>query len=405
MLYRAYQAYSDSIAPVRSFAGIASRAVDCMPDRLSHSFLARNLSGSYEMLSRAGLSHERPAFGIDRVVVAGDEVPVREEVALDLPFGTLVRFAKDTDVEQPRVLLVAPLSGHFATLLRSTVKTMSRDHDVYLTDWRNARDVNIAHGAFGFDDYIDYLIRFLRVIGPGAHMVAVCQPCVAALAATAVLAEGNDVVTPRSLTLMAGPIDARVNPTKVNELATSKSMAWFERNVIATVPRRYAGWQRQVYPGFLQLGAFVSMNMSRHLQAHRDLYGDLVNGAVEKADAAKSFYDEYFSVLDMTETFYVESLQKIFFEHHIPTGQMTFRGEPVDFSLLENMPLLTVEGENDGFCPLGQTEAAHDICPNIPDAKRRHHVQPGVGHYGIFSGSRYQNDIYPVIREFIQAAE
>ncbi len=405
MLYRAYQAYSDSIAPVRSFAGIASRAVDCMPDRLSHSFLARNLSGSYEMLSRAGLSHERPAFGIDRVVVAGDEVPVREEVALDLPFGTLVRFAKDTDVEQPRVLLVAPLSGHFATLLRSTVKIMSRDHDVYLTDWRNARDVNIAHGAFGFDDYIDYLIRFLRVIGPGAHMVAVCQPCVAALAATAVLAEGNDVVTPRSLTLMAGPIDARVNPTKVNELATSKSMAWFERNVIATVPRRYAGWQRQVYPGFLQLGAFVSMNMSRHVQAHRDLYGDLVNGAVEKADAAKSFYDEYFSVLDMPAEFYLETVAKVFQEFDLARGVLEYEGRAVDPGAIRTTSLLTVEGERDDICSVGQTMAAHDLAPRVPAFRRRHHLQPGVGHYGVFSGSRWEGQIYPVVSHLIEAAD
>jgi poly(3-hydroxybutyrate) depolymerase len=403
MLYRAYQAYADSIAPVRSFAGAATRLIDSMPAPLHGSPLARNLSGSYQMLSRAGLSHVRPAFGIDRVRVAGEDVPVTEEIALDLPFGSLVHFAKDAGVAQPKVLLVAPLSGHFATLLRATVNTMSRDHDVYLTDWHNARDVSLAHGSFGFEDYVDYLIRFLRHLGPDAHMVAVCQPCVAALAATAVLAEGHDDVTPRSLTLMAGPIDARISPTRVNDLATSKPLSWFERNVIATVPHRYAGWRRSVYPGFLQLGAFVSMNPTRHLKAHYELYGDLVNGAVAKADATKTFYDEYFSVLDMPAEFYLETVERVFQTFDLARGALTHHGRPVDPTAIHRTALLTVEGERDDICAVGQTMAAHDLATRVPAFRRRHHLQPGVGHYGVFSGSRWERQIYPVVRQVIQA--
>jgi len=298
---------------------------------------------------------------------------------------------------------VAPLSGHFATLLRDTVRTMVADNDVYLTDWHNARDVPLNEGRFGFDEYIEHIIRFLDVIGPGAHVVAVCQPCVAALVATAVMAQGDYQATPRSLTLMAGPIDARVNPTKVNELATGKPIAWFERNLIATVPWRYPGAFRRVYPGFLQVAAFMSMNLERHVSAHRKLFTDLVRNDRASALATAAFYDEYFAVLDLTAEFYLETVQKVFQNYDLPLGTLEWHGRRVDPAAIRRTALLTVEGERDDICAVGQTVAAQDLCPNIGPAKRGHHLQAGVGHYGVFNGRRWESQIYPLVRNFIQA--
>src|SRR3954468_1351396 len=292
MLYQAYQTHSDIMAPVRSWAGMAMHVFAQMNGFSPPAI--KNLTAAYELISRAGLTHVRPPFGIESVTIGNDEVAVREEAAHVTPFGTLLRFAKDVAAAQPRVLLVAPLSGHFATLLRNTVRTMLPEHDVYITDWHNARDAPLSAGRFGFDDYVEHLIKFLEIIGPGAHVVAVCQPCVAALAAAAVMAQQGNEAQPRSMTLMAGPIDCRANPTKVNELATSKPIEWFEQNLIASVPLRYPGAFRRVYPGFVQLAAFMSMNIERHINAHRALYDDLVNGRTEKAQAIKAFYDEYF---------------------------------------------------------------------------------------------------------------
>jgi polyhydroxyalkanoate depolymerase len=269
MLYQAYQTHSDIMAPVRSWAGMAMHAFAPMNGFSPPAI--KNLTAAYELISRAGLTHVRPPYGIESVTVGNEELPVHEEAAHVTPFGTLLRFAKDVSAAQPRVLLIAPLSGHFATLLRNTVRTMLPEHDVYITDWHNARDAPLSAGRFGFDEYVEHLVKFLEVIGPGAHVVAVCQPCVATLAAAAVMAQTNNPAQPRSMTLMAGPIDCRVNPTKVNELATSKPIDWFEQNLIASVPLRYPGAFRKVYPGFVQLAAFMSMNIDRHVKAHRDL--------------------------------------------------------------------------------------------------------------------------------------
>ena len=300
MLYQAYQAHSDIMVPVRAWAGMAVAAAGKSFAGVSDNRVLRNLTAAYELIARAGLTHERPPFGIDTVKVGNREVAVHEERALVTPFGTLLHFRKDIDAAQPRVLLVAPLSGHFATLLRSTVATMLTEHDVYITDWHNVRDVSPAHGDFGFDDYAGHLIQFLEAIGPGAHVVAVCQPCVSVLVAAAVMAQTGNAAQPRSMSLMAGPIDTRVNPTKVNALANSRPIDWFEKHLIATVPLRYGGASRRVYPGFVQLAAFMSMNIERHIKAHRELYDNLANGEIEKAEATKSFYDEYFAVLDLT---------------------------------------------------------------------------------------------------------
>ena len=288
--------------------------------------MLRNLSATYELIARAGLTHERPAYGIHSVMAGNREVAVSEVATLTLPFGTLLNFKKDVSSRQPRVLVVAPLSGHFATLLRNTVRTLLPDHDVYITDWHNARDVSLAQGEFGFDDYVDYLIRFLEKLGPGAHVVAVCQPCVQALVAAAVMAARGNPAQPRSMTLMAGPIDTRVNPTKVNKLATSKSMGWFERNLIARVPHKYPGARRRVYPGFVQLAAFVSMNINRHYNAHQELYDNLARGEVEKAKVIKDFYDEYFAVLDLPAEFYLETVSWVFQEAKLPRGTLTLPG-------------------------------------------------------------------------------
>lgn len=405
MLYQAYQAHTDVMGPVRALAGVAAHIIGRSPiGGLSHGAV-RNLTAAYELISRAGLTHTRPPFGVDRVTVGNREVEVREERAHVTPFGTLLHFRKDIDVAQPRVLLVAPLSGHFATLLRATVRTMLAEHDVYITDWHNMRDVPRSAGAFGFDEYIEHLVSFLEVMGEGAHVVAVCQPCVAALVAAAVMAQDNHPAQPRSLTLMAGPIDTRVNPTRVNELANSKSIDWFEQNLIARVPFRYPGAIRKVYPGFVQLAAFMSMNIDRHVKAHQTLYELLAQGEVEKARVTKDFYDEYFAVLDLSAEFYLETVRIVFQEHGLPTGKLTWQGQPVEPRAIKKTMLLTVEGEKDDICAVGQTAAAHDLCSGLRQYRKRHHMQAGVGHYGVFSGKRWEQQIYPLVKNVILSSE
>ncbi|MEI7804792.1 MAG: polyhydroxyalkanoate depolymerase [Hyphomicrobiales bacterium] len=404
MLYQAYQAHSDIMVPVRAFAGMALQTAGHMNGAADNSFV-RNLTAAYDLIARAGLTHERPPYGIDSVMVGNREVEVREEPALVTPFGTLLHFKKDIEATQPRVLLVAPLSGHFATLLRATVRTMLPEHDVYITDWHNARDVPTSDGAFGFDDYIDHLIQFLEAIGPGGHVVAVCQPCVAVLVAAAVMAQAGNPAAPRSMTLMAGPIDTRVNPTKVNELAKSKPMDWFEKTLIASVPYRYPGAGRRVYPGFVQLAAFMSMNIERHVKAHRELYENLRNGENEKARTTKAFYDEYFAVLDLTAEFYLETVRLVFQEHALPLGEMKWRGEKVEPRAIKRTMLLTVEGEKDDICAVGQTLAAHDLCSSLRPYLKRHHMQAGVGHYGVFSGKAWTGQIYPIVKNVILASD
>lgn len=402
MLYLAYQAQSDLINPARTLAQAAIAALG------SRAMLGQPLSASaaaagYELVTRAGLTHDRPPYGIDKVVSGNREVPITEEAALTLPFGTLLHFRKDTDLQQSKVLVVAPLSGHFATLLRNTVATLLQDHDVYITDWHNAREVPLSAGAFGYDDYVDYLIRFIETLGPETHIVAVCQPCVQVLTAAAVMAQAAHPAQPRSMTLMAGPVDTRINPTTVNKLATDKPIGWFEKNLIARVPTRHPGAGRKVYPGFIQLGAFMAMNMSRHINAHIDLFTHLATGEVEKAEAIKTFYDEYFAVLDLPAEFYLETVQWIFQEARLAAGTLTYRGETVDCRAIRRTALMTVEGERDDICSLGQTAAAHDLCSGLKPFRKRHHMQAGVGHYGVFSGRKWDGQIYPIVRNMILA--
>jgi polyhydroxyalkanoate depolymerase len=300
---------------------------------------------------------------------------------------------------------VAPLFGHFATLLRATVRTMLPEHDVFITDWHNARDVPLTAGRFGIDEYVQHLIDYLHTIGPGAHVLAVCQPCVAVLSATAIMAQAGHPAQPRSMTLMAGPIDCRVNPTKVNKLANKRDIGWFERTLTASVPIRYPGAFRRVYPGFVQLAAFMTMNIERHLNAHKELYEHLANGEIEKAAIAKAFYDEYFAVLDLTAEFYLETVRHIFQEYTLPLGKLKWRGTIVEPRAIRRTMLLTVEGERDDICAVGQTVAAHDLCSKLRPYLKRHHMQAGVGHYGVFSGKRWETQVYPIVKNMILSSD
>jgi poly(3-hydroxybutyrate) depolymerase len=362
----------------------------------------RQFGAACRMLADSGLTHHRPDFGFHSVAMGNGVVGVTEEVAFDAPFGSLLRFKKDTDINQPRVLVVAPMSGHFATLLRGTVATMLPDHDVYITDWKNGRDIPLSDGVFGFDEYVDHVIRFLEVMGPGSHLVAVCQPAVAALAAAAVMAEHGNKAQPRSLTLMAGPIDTRSNPTKVNHLAKSKPIEWFEKNLIAKVPWRYQGAGRRVYPGFLQLTAFVSMNLDRHINAHMAQFRALSCGDVAASEAHTKFYHEYGAVMDLPAEFYLETVKKVFQDHDLPLGKLTWHGAQVRPEKIRRTALLTVEGERDDICAIGQTMAALDLCTGVRISQKRHHLQTGVGHYGVFSGSRWSREVYPKVRAMIE---
>jgi poly(3-hydroxybutyrate) depolymerase len=405
MLYEAYQAQQDLLSPLRAGANLVKTAFGDTALGPTANYWFRSIAAGAEIVSRAHLIHERPPYGIDQVMVAGKSVPVTEEVALEMPFGNLVHFRKEGGLGQPRVLLAAPMAGHFPTLLRHTAQTMLADHDVYITDWKSGRHVALSEGAFGTDEYVDHLMAFFSHIGEGVHGMAVCQPCPSMLTAAALMAEENHPATPKSLVLMAGPVDTSINPTKVNVLANEHPVEWFEKNLITTVPRRYTGAHRHVYPGFLQLSAFLSMNLSRHVRAHMDLFGHIMKGEIEKADANRKFYNEYFSVADLPSEFYLETVRKVFQEQHLARGIATYRNRRVDPRAIRKTSLLTVEGERDDICGLGQTMAAQDLLSSVKPFRKKHYIQPGVGHYGVFSGKRWQNQIYPMVRNTIMSSE
>ncbi|MBN8875259.1 MAG: polyhydroxyalkanoate depolymerase [Rhodospirillales bacterium] len=402
MLYEFYQAQVDLLAPVRTAARFGASLARAWDMGAYTPAAIRHLGAIANLIADSGLTHARPPFGFESVRVGNQMVAVTEEAADETPFGTLLHFRKDSTVVQPRVLVVAPMSGHFATLLRGTVKVLLPEHDVYITDWKNARDVPLSAGSFGLDNFVDHLIRFLETIGTGSHMLAVCQPAVPALAAVAVMAQTGNPAQPNSLTLMAGPIDTRINPTKVNELAQSRPLDWFQKNLIASVPWRYAGAHRRVYPGFMQLTAFLSMNLDRHINAHVGQFRNLVGGDSTSAAAHRRFYDEYNAVMDLPAEFYLETVQRVFQDHHLPLGRLTWHGERVKPSAIRRTALLTVEGERDDICAIGQTMAALDLCTGVPVGRKQHHLQSGVGHYGVFSGSRWAREVYPRVRQMIQ---
>src|SRR5258707_14565477 len=364
MMYQAYQNHMDLTAPWRSGAAHALKYLNLVPQGVSAKLLGR-LAAALELISRTSLTYTRPPYGIDQVLVGNQEPEVNEEVPYATPFASVLHFKKENSPEQPRLLLVAPMSGHFATLLRGTVKTLLQDHDVYITDWHNPRHIPLDQGKFGLAEYTEHLITFPDRLGPRSHMVAICQPSVSALAAAAIMSEDDHPARPASLTLMAGPIDTRIAPTKVNDFAKSKPLTWFTDNLINYVPFQCKGAFRQVYPGFVQLTAFVSMNLERHIKQHVDLADHLAKGETEKAETIKTFYDEYFSVMELTAEFYIEIIRAVFQEHLLPQGKLTYRGRPLNPASVNRMGLMTVEGEKDDICSIGQTLAAQDLCTGV----------------------------------------
>lgn len=407
MLYHAYQTFKDATAPMRFGARATLTALSSFGEppawvngwgaAFGADATLNRMRAGLALVADTRLTHRRPDFAIPEVPCGNRVAKVTEKPVLTLPFGTLLKFDKDVEQTQPKVLVVAPLSGHFSTLLRDTVETLLSDHEVYITDWTNARDVSVSAGRFGLEDYVTYLIRFLEELGPGAHVVAVCQPCVQALAAAAVMAEERHPARPRSMTLMAGPIDVRQSPTEVNRLANERPIEWFKANLLSTVPLRFRGRGRLVYPGFLQLAAFMSMNPDRHRKSHEDLFSYLAEGETEKAEVIRSFYDEYFAVLDLTAEFYIETVERVFQKVELAEGEMTYRGKPINPSKIRDTLLLTVEGGRDDICSVGQTSAAHDLCTGLRPHLKRHYLQPDAGHYGVFSGKRWRTQIYPQV--------
>ncbi|MFD1560299.1 polyhydroxyalkanoate depolymerase [Paraburkholderia silviterrae] len=404
LAYSTYQALADLMKPWRGAASFSRVAVATWP-ALACGFDTRYLDAWWEQIELAGLSHARPPFGIDFVEVDGVRTPVTEDVVKRTPFASLLHFRKDLAAPQPRVLLVAPMSGHFATLLRGTVRTMLADHDVYITDWHNPRDVPLSAGRFGFEEYVEHVMSFIRRIGPDAHLVAICQPTVAALAAVSLMAADNEPAQPASMTLMAGPIDCRVNPTKVNDLANSQPIEWFERNLISAVPGGFPGAQRRVYPGFVQLSAFMSMNLERHVASLAEMRHERSKGDPTRADALYMFYREYFATSDLTAEFYLETVRSVFQQYELPLGKLKVGERLVEPHAIRHTALLTIEGEKDDICSVGQTVAAHDLCSGLRPYMKTHHVQTGVGHYGVFNGHRWDAQIYPLVRSTIHDHE
>ena len=409
MMYHAYQTHSDLMWPLRTAARLAAPML-LDPNLAGFSAFGgvgspRQIAAACKLLELTEVTHRRPPWAIDSIVVDGETVPVDEEAVHSTPFATLMRFSTPHSPAQPKVLLVAPMSGHFATLLRDTVRTMLRGHEVYITDWHNIRDVPIDAGRFGLDEYTEHLMDFLEVIGPGAHLMAICQPCVSALSAVALMSEDANPATPLSLTLMAGPIDCRVSPTSVNELATSKPIEWFESHLISRVPLGHRGAGRLVYPGFVQLSAFLSMNKERHVDAFKAYYQHLVDDEFDKAEVTRTFYEEYMAVADLSAEFYLETVSRVFQEYALPKGELAFRDRVVNPAAIRRTALLTIEGERDDICAIGQTLAAQDLASSLRPYMRTHYVQPNVGHYGVFSGKRWQNSIYPLVRDVIHVSQ
>ena len=380
--------------------------ITCHPNNpFTYTWPGRLASASLETGMRVMRRYEKLDFAIDEVMIDGESVPVREEVVDTKPFCNLIHFSRQGHVDKQKVLLVAPLSGHHATLLKGTVEALLPDHEVYLTDWLDARDVPRGVGKFTFDLYVTYLIEFLEFLDARAHVIAICQPAVQALIATAVLAEKKHACVPQTLTLMAGPLDTEKNPTRVNEFAHEHSSAWYENVAIMKVPPGYPGAGREVYPGFMQLGGFISMNPENHSKKYMEFFQNLLVGKDEDADRFRAFYDEYLAVLDMPAEFYLETIERIFKNNEIARGKITYLGKPVKFGAVDDTALLTVEGADDDIVGIGQTEAAQDICKNIPKKMRKHHLQEGAGHYGIFSGSKFRESIRPLVTEFIHSYE
>lgn len=403
MIYQAYEAQKTAFDLMRPYASMAATTMR-LPWPSSIPRTLASYAAKLDVFAALHIGEKRPPFLIKPVSVGNRLVAVEEEVVATTPFVSLLHFKKDLEQPQPRVLVVAPMSGHFATLLRATVQTLLIDHDVFITDWLNIRDVPLRAGAFSLSTYTEEVMRCLRTLGEGTHVVAVCQPVVPALAAAALMAEDDDPAQPRSLTLMGGPIDARCNPTEVNRLATSKPIEWFESKLTDAVPPAYKGGGRRVYPGFMQLAAFVAMNPERHKTAWANMAVALADGDDKAYATSKDFYDEYFAVMDLSAEFYLETVREVFQRYSLAKGELMISGRTVDPGAIRKTALLTVEGERDDICGLGQTMAAQALCRNIRTYRKAHHVQTGVGHYGVFSGRRWSGEVYPKVRDVIAMA-
>ncbi|HEX9447540.1 MAG TPA: polyhydroxyalkanoate depolymerase [Dongiaceae bacterium] len=408
MLYQAIDAQLMSLAPARMAARYWQHVLTHPMMPASYTTAGRATAAICEMFDRSTKRHRKPRFNLTHTTVAGTEVQVADRVVLEKPFCNLLHFHRElTGVAQPgrspKVLVVAPMSGHYATLLRGTVETLLPDNDVYITDWADARLVPLSQGDFDLATYVDYVIDFIRFLGSEVHIIAVCQPSPPVLSAVALMAAAGDPAQPRSVTLMGGPIDTRVNPTEVNDLSARYPLDWFERSAVHTVPLWHPGALRRVYPGFLQLGSFVSMNPDRHVGSHLSFFENLVKGDGESADSHRRFYDEYLSVMDLSAEFYLDTVRHVFQDHSLPNGTFRHRGQLVEPAAIERTGLMTIEGELDDISGPGQTEVAHGLCQNLAPEKKRHLLQKSVGHYGIFNGRRWRNEIYPQWCDFVQS--
>lgn len=411
MLYSLLEMQRAALTPWRFAIGMQRAVLTSPLNPLSYTPFGKNMAAAADVFEAVTRRYGKPEWGIEATTINGIKVDVTPEVVWSSPWCSLVHFKRDgealtrargPDWVEPRVLIAAPLSGHYATLLRGTVQAFIQDHDVYITDWHDARQVPISEGRFDLDDYIDHIMRMLRHIGPQAHVVAVCQPGPPVLAAIALMSEDKDAALPATMAYLGSPIDARQSPTVTNKLAEDRPFTWFKSEMIKTVPPIYPGAFRRVYPGFVQLASFMQMNMDRHVDAHRDFFNHLVEGDGDNADKHRAFYDEYLSVLDLTEEFYLQTITKVFQEHHLARGIFHHRGRLVKLDAITDVALMTVEGERDDISGVGQTRAAHDLCVNIPEDMRYIYLQEGVGHYGVFNGRRFDSEIYPRQRQFIR---
>ncbi len=406
MLYQMHELQRSFLNPMTALAEAGAKALSDPRNPLSYLPFSSRLAANYELFYRLGKEYEKPPFNLHSTTINGIEVPVLERTVIDRPFCKLVHFCRFFDgpaPAAPRVLLVAPLSGHHSTLLRDTVRQLLHSHDVYITDWVDARMVQVGAGPFHLDDYISYIQDFIRFLGPDLHCISVCQPTVPVLAAISLMASANDPHLPKTMTMMGGPIDARKSPTEVNNLAMTKPYSWFENSVIYTVPAKYPGYLRRVYPGFLQHAGFVAMNPDRHLQSHYDFYLHLLRGDDENSEAHRSFYDEYNAVLDLPAEYYLDTIKTVFQDHALPLGSWHVKGVRVAPEDITGVALFTIEGELDDISGSGQTEAAQELCSGIPAARKQHFTAPQCGHYGIFSGRRWREVIYPRLHDFIRA--
>ena len=401
MLYNSYEWQRSWLAGASALANMGAEFWQNPANPFSYMGGGPVLASALEVFAHASAPRGKPAFGLTETVIDGKSVAVHEEIVAQKPFGQLKRFVRAGREGDPKLLIVAPMSGHYATLLRGTVERMLPGHDVYITDWRDARSVPTAAGSFDLDDYVDYLVEFMELIGPGAHMLAVCQPSVPCYAAVALMSADKNPCRPKTLTLMGGPIDTREAPTAVNLTATQRPHSWFSQNVIATVPYSYPGAGRKVYPGFLQLGGFMSMNLGNHMMSHYEMFKHLVRGDDTSADATKEFYEEYRSVCDMTAEFYLQTIDVVFQNHSLPKGEMMHRGRRVDPAAIKDVALLAIEGERDDISGLGQTKAALTIATKLPAAHKQYYMAEGAGHYGIFNGSKWRDKIAPVVENWI----